>query len=173
MSYQGRKFSNKGRALRFSTVDHAMRVARGLRRKFPDALTKGTLFIEKMRAPNLAVLKTNPRKRAKGYKKNPGFRSAVDAYARELDEADERLAGFSGRTSKEILKVQAPQIRAGLVVGKLLGVMYSTKRDGVRENYKHEFAKNSQPLLIASHDGKQIGIVGGQYRFTDAGIEDE
>jgi len=174
MRYQGRKFSNKGKALRFSTVDHAMRVARGLMRKFPDALTKGTLFIEKMRAPNLALLKKNPRKRSKSYKKNPsGYRRAVDRYAAELDEADERLAGFSGRSSKEILKVQAPQIRAGLVVGKLLGVMYATTRDGVHERYKHEFRKNSQPLLFASHDGKQIGIVGGQYRFTNAGIEDE
>jgi hypothetical protein len=71
------------------------------------------------------------------------------------------------------LKVSAPQIRAGLVVGDLLGVMYSTIRDGIREDYKHEFAKNSRPLLIAKHDGTQIGIVGGQYRFTDAGIEDE
>lgn len=174
MRYQGRKFSNKGKALRFSTIDHATRVARGLMRKFPDALTKGTLFIEKLREPNMTVLKKNPRKLAKRYKKNPsGYRSSVDAYARELDEADERLAGFSGRTGKTVLKMHAPQIRAGLVIGKMLGVMYSTTRDGVRENYCHEFAKKSQPLLIASHDGKQIGIVGGRYQFTDAGIEDE
>lgn len=174
MRYQGRKFSNKGKALRFSTIDHATRVARALMRKFPDALTKGTLFIEKARATNMTVLKTNPRKSRRKYKKNPsGYRTSIDAYARELDEADERLAGFSGRSSKTVLKVQAPQIRTGLVIGKLLGVMYSTTRDGVRENYKHEFDRKSQPLLIASHDGKQIGIVGGRYQFTDAGIEDE
>jgi hypothetical protein len=215
MRYQGRKFSNKGKALRFSTIDHAMRVARGLMRKFPGALTKGTLFIEKMRAPNMTELKKNPRKLVditarvlanrkriekehldagllvpiptsgeskalRGikvyetrYKKNPGFRSAVDRYARELDEADERLAGFSGRTGKTVLSVQPPQIRAGLVIGKLEGVMYATTRDGERERYLHRFSRNSQPLLIASHDGKQIGIVGGRYQFTDAGIEDE
>lgn len=177
MRYQGRKFSNKGKALRFSSIDHAMRVARALMRKFPDVLNKGTLFIDKARTPNLELLKKNPKRRPsnnKRYKKNPsGYRGAIDRYARELDEADDRLAGFSGRSSKTVLKVQAPQIRAGLVIGKLMGVMYATTRDGVRENYKHEFAKNSQPLLIASHDGKQIGIVGGQYRFTDAGIEDE
>ena len=168
--FTGAKFSTHGKAKRFYSSNAAYEAAMDLIDRFP-VLRGRRVFVKQLRAPNLGLLKKNPGR--KKFKKNPGFRSAADAYARELDEADERLAGFSGRTGKHIIKVSAPQIHAGLVVGKLLGVMYSTTRDGVRENYKHVFARNSRPLLIAKHDGTQLGIVGGQYRFTDAGIEDE
>lgn len=91
----------------------------------------------------------------------------------ELDRADDLLDSFAGRSSKETLAVQTSPIKAGLVVGKLEGVMYRANRDGEEANYFHRFKKSSRPLLIADHDGSQIGIVGGQYRFTDRGIVDK
>jgi hypothetical protein len=63
-------------------------------------------------------------------------------------------------------------MRKGLVIGQLAGVLYDTKRDGVPEKYIHRFKRKSRPLLTVSADGTQLGIVGGQYQFTEAGIED-
>jgi len=96
----------------------------------------------------------------------------VDNYTAELDRADSLLNSFAGRSARETLSVNSPSIKAGLVVGDLEGVMYRANRDGKEENYFHRFKRNSRPLLIAAHDGSQIGIVGGQYRFTERGIED-
>jgi hypothetical protein len=58
------------------------------------------------------------------------------------------------------------------VIGELDLVGYRTKRDGRTERYGHHFRKSSRPLLAVSSDGKQLHIVGGQYEFTEAGIED-
>lgn len=63
-------------------------------------------------------------------------------------------------------------MRRGLVVGELDGVLYTTVRDGNVEKYIHRFKKKSRPLLTARADGKQLGIVGGQFQMTEAGIED-
>ena len=59
-----------------------------------------------------------------------------------------------------------------MLVGELDAVLYTTRRDGRLERYIHEFAKKSRPLLAASHDGKQLVLLGGAYDFTEAGIVD-
>jgi hypothetical protein len=58
-------------------------------------------------------------------------------------------------------------------VGELDGVLYTTVRDGVTEKYIHKFRKKSRPLLATSHDGKSLHILGGEYEFTERGIEDK
>lgn len=63
-------------------------------------------------------------------------------------------------------------MRKGLVIGELDGVLYTTIRDGKTEKYIHRFGKKSRPLLTARADGKQLGIVGGRFQMTEAGIED-
>lgn len=60
-----------------------------------------------------------------------------------------------------------------LPVGELDGVLYTTVRDGQTEKYIHKFRKKSRPLLAASHDGKSLHILGGEYEFTERGIEDK
>jgi len=62
--------------------------------------------------------------------------------------------------------------KTGLVVGDLDGVLYTTVRDGKTEHYQHDFKKGSRPLLAASSDGKSLHILGGEYEFTERGIED-
>jgi hypothetical protein len=161
MHFNGRKFTTAGKARRFDDSRAAANFGRKLRQKFP-VLSKVRLRVEPETAPHFA-----------GFKKNPaGYRSAAEAYARELDQADDLLNSFAGRSAREVLAVKKTPIKAGLVVGKLLGVMYATTRDGQKEKYCHEFRPSSQPLLVANHDGSQIEIVGGQYRFTERGIED-
>lgn len=109
-----------------------------------------------------------------GFKRNPsGYSRAVEAYTRELDDADALLNDFAGRSAREVISVSKKPVKAGLVVGNLEGVMYSTVRDGKQEKYLHRFKRDSRPLLIADHDGSSIDIVGGRYRFTDRGIVDD
>jgi hypothetical protein len=161
--YTGSKFTHKGKAKKFASQTGAYSVAMDLVNKFP-ALRQTRLTVEKLRSPKFE---------ARGIRKNPsGYRRAVDAFARELDEADERLNAFAGRSARETLSVDSPDIRAGLVIGKLEGVMYRADRGDGEHNYFHRFSKKSRPLLISKHDGTQLGIVGGQLRFTEKGIED-
>jgi hypothetical protein len=109
-------------------------------------------------------------------RKNPGHRDAY-AYHRsvtaDLQRADDLLESFSGRRASKELRVSQPQIKTGLVIGPMTGVMYAADRgDGVHE-YCHRFRKQSRPLLITDSDGNQLGIVGGRFRFTDRGITDK
>lgn len=158
LHFDGKNFSAKGKAHRFPDSVAAARKGNALRRRFP-VLAKVRLRVAPVDAPH-----------SSGFKRNPV--SAVERYARELDAADDLLNNFSGHRGREVLSMREPAIKAGLVVGDLLGVMYATTRDGKHEKYCHEFKRGSRPLLVANHDGSQIGIVGGRYRFTDRGIED-
>ena len=160
LHFDGKNFTTKGKARRFDDSREAAQVGRRLRERFP-VLKKIRLRVAPVTAPHFA-----------GFKSNPGYRNALDAYARELDEADDLLNAFAGRSSREVLSVRERPIKAGLVVGELLGVMYATTRDGRKEKYIHEIREKSRPLLVASHDGSQIGFVGGRLRFTERGIED-
>jgi hypothetical protein len=89
-----------------------------------------------------------------------------------LQQAASLLREFSGHEASEVLKVSDKPMRKGLVIGEMDGVLYTTVRDGQTEKYIHRFKKASRPLLTASADGTKLGIVGGQFQFTEAGIED-
>ena len=69
--------------------------------------------------------------------------------------------------------MKLPVPKTGLVIGELDGVLYTNVRDGKTEKYKHDFKKSSRPHLIASNDGKSLHILGGEYEFTERGIEDK
>ena len=57
-------------------------------------------------------------------------------------------------------------------IGRCDGILYTTVRDGKKEQYIHEFTGKSCPILASSWDGKQIILVGGHYDFTAEGIKD-
>lgn len=82
------------------------------------------------------------------------------------------LEDFSGHEPRELIRARVPVLKKGLVLGVMDGVLYTATRDGEAERYIHEFKPKSRPLLAVSHDGKQLGIVGGRYQVTEAGIED-
>lgn len=89
-----------------------------------------------------------------------------------MEQARELFSDFRGNDPAGLKKVRLHVPKTGLVIGELDGVLYTTVRDGKTEKYIHEFKKRSRPLLIASSDGQSLHIVGGQYEFTNAGIED-
>lgn len=94
--------------------------------------------------------------------------------AHEIQRGAKLLHDFSGHKAKNATRVRIAETPAvGIAIGKVLGIAYETKRDGVNERYYHKFAlKESRPLLVSSSDGKQLLMVGGSYNFTDRGIVD-
>lgn len=102
------------------------------------------------------MLKSNPAPAAK--------RARVDAAIRLYQK-------FSGHAPKYVTRMRAPQVPdVGLVIGQLDGVAYIAKRDGRVEKYFHRFNAKARPLLVSSHDGHSLYIVGGRYNFTEDGI---
>lgn len=89
-----------------------------------------------------------------------------------MQEAMQRYEEFSGHRAEQGEKVRIKVPRAGLVVGELDGVLYTTVRDGETEKYVHKFRRKSKPLLVAGSDGRSLHVVGGDYEFTDRGIVD-
>jgi hypothetical protein len=94
-----------------------------------------------------------------------------------LDEAAHKLEEFTGRTVGDVIEGKPrSKDKTGLVIGELDLIGYRQAREGIdggrMTRFAHKFRKNSRPLLAVSTDGKQLHIVGGQYEFTDAGIED-
>lgn len=101
-------------------------------------------------------------------RRNPVRRAVIQ---QGLDNAARKLEDFSGHAPDTVLRVTQKDFKTGLVIGKLDGVLYSTVRDGVPEKYVHRFKRKSRPLLTANSDGNQLRIVGGRFKFTEAGIE--
>lgn len=82
------------------------------------------------------------------------------------------FADFRGHDADRMQRVKLANPKTGLVIGEMDGVLYTAVRDGQEEKYIHEFKSKNRPLLVASHDGSSLHIVGGKYEFTDRGIED-
>lgn len=150
MHFDGRKFTNNGRAKPYS-FRTASSKARSLLRKYAILRDKGYhVWLRKV---------VNRRRNPEG-----------------LDEAAQKFEDFTGHDATKVLKVNQPHPTKGLVVGELDLIGYRVKREGVdggrMVRYGHRFRKSSRPLLAVSKDGNQLLIVGGRYEFTEAGIED-
>lgn len=94
---------------------------------------------------------------------------------RQLDAAARRYQSFTGHNGEyEVSRADIKIPRALAVIGVIDAIEYTTIRDGKRELYRHDFRLPSsrKPLFCVSPDGSQIFLVGGDYQFTDAGIED-
>lgn len=79
---------------------------------------------------------------------------------------------FRGTDPKFVDEYRVEQPDVLMEIGRCDGVLYTTYRDGVKEQYIHEFTGKSCPVLAASWDGKQIVLLGGNYNFTAEGIKD-
>lgn len=106
----------------------------------------------------------------KGFKSNPSPR-ALEANP-QVRAAMTRFEEFTGHRADKAFRAENPVPSVGLEVGPVLMVGYEATRDGRREKYLHRFAKHARPLLVASHDGHSLHMIGGSYRFTDRGITD-
>lgn len=81
---------------------------------------------------------------------------------------------FSGHEPESIGKIKVPPMpKVAVAVGEIDGVLYTTVRDGKTEKYIHKFHSKDKPLFAVSPDGKQLFLIGGNYRFTERGIVDK
>jgi hypothetical protein len=92
----------------------------------------------------------------------------------EIAAASRRFSRFTGHKAERVEMARFPSNpKAGLAVGPVVMLGYVATRDGKTNNYLHRFARKSAPQLVASHDGKQLFLIGGSYAFTDRGIVDK
>ena len=107
-------------------------------------------------------------KKKLGYKTNPvppSSKSKIASAAKLYEE-------FTGHDADFYQNVNVKWPDVALQVGQCDGILYTTVRDGEVEKYIHRFKKSARPLLVASHDGKLLGLVGGNFEFTERGIVD-
>lgn len=92
----------------------------------------------------------------------------------DIERAADLFERFTGHDAVNETRVQVPPLpKVAAVIGECDGVLYTAVRDGVEEKYIHKFRKADKPLLCVAPDGRQILLVGGRYRFTEAGIVDD
>jgi hypothetical protein len=89
-----------------------------------------------------------------------------------VDRAANLYESFTGHDATSVKKLDIKFDDTWLSVGKCDGILYSTRRDGVNEKYIHKFKTAARPEFWVSHDGAQLALVGGNFRFTEAGITD-
>jgi hypothetical protein len=97
------------------------------------------------------------------------------ANAVAVANATKLFRSFFGRnpSPEEIVDLCFPnKPEPGLVVGKIVGIMYRTKYDS--KPFWHEFGEESgnRPLLVVTSDGSQFYPLRGAYRFTARGFID-
>jgi hypothetical protein len=166
MTWNGERFTNNEPFKPFARADTAKREAKKLLKSYPVLRDYKTWVFSSFHD----MKNSNQKMRAMrgGTKSNPGKRQSA-----ELDEAAKRLEEFSGHPVQHLESAYSRSSQStGLIIGELDLIGYRAKRDGKTERYGHTFKKNSRPLLAVTSDGKQLHIVGGQYEFTEAGIED-
>jgi hypothetical protein len=81
-----------------------------------------------------------------------------------------RFTGHDVEWESDIELPDAPPIM--IQIGKIDGILYTTRRDGKKERYIHEFHRGSEPIFAVTPDGKMIYLIGGNYDFTERGIVD-
>ena len=90
---------------------------------------------------------------------------------KKINAAIDLFENFTGEKPEYLDRINLPVDTVAMAIGHCDGVMYQTVRDGKTEKYIHKFKKGSRPVLAVSSDGKQLYILGGDYHFTERGIE--
>ena len=166
--YAGATFdTDRKKAAVFESREHALQVAKKSTIKFPRGWRLAVAPADFSPEEEFPHFLDGVKKKRRG--SNPAPRGAE---AERVSQAARLFEDFTGHQADSMDKVVWKVPDVAVQFGRLEGVMYSTVRDGKHERYLHKFKGKSQPLLGASHDGKQLVIVGGRYQFTDAGIED-
>jgi hypothetical protein len=163
--YNGRSFSSRENnpPKPFTSADAAMYKARHLLGEYHHILRFYKIWVsDQYKGAPTEDTRVNPKRR-----KNP----------EKLDQAAKKLEDFTGHPATHVERARTrSDEKTGLVMGELKAVEYLAARKGIEGGrmvrWHHKFRKGSRPLLAVSTDGKQLHVVGGQYEFTAAGIED-
>lgn len=87
--------------------------------------------------------------------------------------AIEMYEAFTGMVGDESMVIEVDELpHSATMIGRLHAVIYDTVRDGEEERYIHKFKNENAPILAIADSGDQILVIGGNYTFTEKGIED-
>ncbi len=100
----------------------------------------------------------------RGIVKNPQGRSYKKAVSLYRD--------FTGENPRHLEDWDVVVPSHAMEVGKVTGIMYKARVDGQLQEFLHEFTGRSRPILAASSDGRQLLLLGGDYKMTERGIVD-
>lgn len=92
---------------------------------------------------------------------------------KKIKRAIQIFKDFRGDDPDYVDTIHVEDYSVAMVIGTLDAVMYTTVRDGKKEQYIHQFKARARPLLCTSYDGKQLLLIGGHYNFTERGIVDK
>ncbi len=90
----------------------------------------------------------------------------------KINKAARLYEDFTGHDAEELGYVDFHNPEVALAIGDVLGIIYETVRDGVKERYIHQFKVKARPLFAVSYDGKQLYLLNGEFDFTERGIVD-
>lgn len=98
------------------------------------------------------------------YQKNPIGREREAAQAVALYEK------FTGMTADSFRRLELPDFKALVEIGKVEKIAYRTTRDGETGRYLHGFQRGQEPTLAITPDGKCALILEGNFEFTERGF---
>lgn len=119
--------------------------------------------------------KVPPKSPAKARKttaaKKPAAKTkAKRSSAAKVTRAARLYQSFHEAAPQHVQRVAHPDVKVAMSLGRLDSVTYQTP-DG--KLYRHRFIGAARPILAASHDGRQLIVLGGRYRMTWRGIVDQ
>ena len=89
-----------------------------------------------------------------------------------VQQAVKLFEDFSGHQADSYEPVKMPRVDVAMLIGEVEQIAYNTVRDGKKERYLHKFKASARPKFAASHDGKTLLIIEGDFEFTERGITD-
>ena len=99
-------------------------------------------------------------------------RNPKQASGRNYRKAVSLYRDFTGENPRHVddWLVSVPPVC--MQVGMVTGILYKARVDGKVQEFLHEFTGKSRPILAASADGRQLLLLGGDYKMTERGIVD-
>ena len=118
---------------------------------------KNARKVKVRRAVRKAAVKRSRNPRAGGR----GYNRAVKLYR-----------DFHGEHPRFVDEYELASPDVGVYIGPCDGIMYTAKIDGKTERLVHEFTGKSRPIFAVSADGRDILLLGGDFKFTERGLVD-
>lgn len=134
-------------------------------------LPKGAAAVE---LRNLGAVRTQKKKRAA---RNPSPREVPKMTPRQeraLRSALRKFREFTGHSADFVEQHFLPDDNgAAWALGRVSRIGYIADRGEGEAEYLHPFSERAGPLLASSSDGLTLYLLGGAFRVTDRGIEDD
>lgn len=133
--------------------------------------TKAKTAPAKRRSVARKVPPKRPAKARKTAAKKPAAKTrARRSSAANVTRAARLYQSFHEAAPTQVQRVKHRDVKEAMALGRLDSVTYQTP-DG--KLYRHRFIGAARPILAASHDGRQLIVLGGRYRMTWRGIVDQ